>query len=253
MIIKIDIRENELYNECMKHTEQYCNITIEKISIPVGDIILCDSSNNELAIIERKTLSDLACSIKDGRYAEQSFRLNYCELHNHNIYYLIEGNLDHYNQIKSRMDKNSIISSFITISYAKGFSLHKTNNICESAKWVLTFAEKIRKNKLVSHYDSNKDSSKETYANVSSRVKKENITTSNIDIIMLSQIPCVSTTVATAIINKYQNIFNLIQTLKTNTNEIYILTTQTKNGKLRKIPKNSIANILKYLHISENI
>ena len=162
MIIKIDIRENELYNECMKHTEQYCNITIEKISIPVGDIILCDSSNNELAIIERKTLSDLACSIKDGRYAEQSFRLNYCELHNHNIYYLIEGNLDHYNQIKSRMDKNSIISSFITISYAKGFSLHKTNNICESAKWVLTFAEKIRKNKLVSHYDSNKDSSKET-------------------------------------------------------------------------------------------
>ena len=31
------------------------------------------------------------------------------------------------------------------------------------------------------------------------------------------------------------------------------LTTQTKNGKSRKIPKNSITNILKYLHISENI
>ena len=46
-----------------------------------------------IILIERKSLNDLESSIKDGRYSEQSIRLNSSEIHNHNIYYLIEGNI----------------------------------------------------------------------------------------------------------------------------------------------------------------
>ena len=40
-----------------------------------------------LLIIERKSLADLESSIKDGRYENQSYRLDGLPVINHNIYY----------------------------------------------------------------------------------------------------------------------------------------------------------------------
>ena len=88
MLIKIDTREKDLYNLCKLEAE---NVLFETLA--VGDIIIYDDENNEKIIIERKTLYDLAASIKDGRYAEQSFILNNYTMHNHNIIYLIEFSL----------------------------------------------------------------------------------------------------------------------------------------------------------------
>ena len=42
----------------------------------LGDVIICDDDGSERMIIERKTLNDLAASIKDGRYEEQGYRLS---------------------------------------------------------------------------------------------------------------------------------------------------------------------------------
>ena len=55
---------------------------INKLQLPVGDVILEDNSGNTILIFERKTLYDLAASIKDGRYNEQSFRLDKEKMHN---------------------------------------------------------------------------------------------------------------------------------------------------------------------------
>ena len=104
MLIKIDTREKDLYNLCKL---EYNDISFETLDL--GDIIICDENNNEKLIIERKTLYDLASSIKDGRYAEQSYRLNNCELHNHNIVYLIEGNLSMYNPKRGRLEKSALL------------------------------------------------------------------------------------------------------------------------------------------------
>ena len=78
-------------------------------SLPLGDMILLDKEEKEKVIFERKSLYDLAASIKDGRYKEQSFRLNQCNLHNHNIIYIIEGDLEKYNPKKGRIDKKHYI------------------------------------------------------------------------------------------------------------------------------------------------
>ena len=83
MEIKVDYRETDLIAELKK-----TNLQISIENLPIGDIILLDG-NKELLIIERKTLRDLASSLRDGRYAEQSFRLDKHPLHNHNIIYLI--------------------------------------------------------------------------------------------------------------------------------------------------------------------
>ena len=85
MLIKIDYRETDLFNECEKilisasasALSEYKNIKILSCSIPLGDIIICNDDHEqpeEKIIIERKTLNDLAASIRDGRYTEQGFR-----------------------------------------------------------------------------------------------------------------------------------------------------------------------------------
>ena len=76
-------------------------------------------------------------------------------------------------------------------------------------------------------------------------MKKENITKDNIAIIMLSQIPGISHTIATVIMNHVGNsMTKLIQILETNPDEIKEL----KVGeKARKINKSCVESLKKFL------
>ena len=103
-------------------------------------------------MIERKTWKDLAASIRDGRYNEQSFRLNECDIHNHNIIYLIEGDINSYNDKYSRINKRALLSSLVSIQYLKGFSVYKTNNLTETAEWILQMGDKLEREKGASFY-----------------------------------------------------------------------------------------------------
>ena len=75
--------------EMIVTTEVVCNSheggkhVIKKEQLAVGDIILENDKGEVVIIFERKTLYDLAASIRDGRYNEQSFRLNKENIHNH--------------------------------------------------------------------------------------------------------------------------------------------------------------------------
>ena len=93
MIIKIDTREVDLYKLCNQKMIANETVNVVQETLPLGDIVICDKEDKELIVLERKTLRDLAASIVDGRYNEQSFRLNQLNLENHNIIYLIEGNI----------------------------------------------------------------------------------------------------------------------------------------------------------------
>ena len=108
MKLKIDHREQDLIESCkifLQNKESYQGIEIDVVSLPIGDVILCDDNGIEKVIIERKSISDLASSIKDGRYEEQSYRLNGIPHENHNIMYIIEGDLNKISSFKSRIDK----------------------------------------------------------------------------------------------------------------------------------------------------
>ena len=118
-IIKIDCREHDLIPLIKSKFEDSKNIQIETGSLPIGDILFL-KDEKEILIVERKKASDLAASIKDGRYKEQSFRLDGNELPNHNILYLIEGNLN-----TTRMDKTTLMSSIFSLNHYQGFSVWK--------------------------------------------------------------------------------------------------------------------------------
>ena len=96
MKLRIDNREHKLIDLSNDSSYNFIEIT----TLDIGDIHICDDSNNILVIFERKTIPDLLSSIKDGRYSEQSLRLSENNIHNHNIYYLIEGNINKYHNEK---------------------------------------------------------------------------------------------------------------------------------------------------------
>ena len=122
----------------------FSDINIKTEQLSLGDIVICDENENILALIERKTLKDLAASITDGRYAEQGHRLTECDLPNHNIIYLIEGSFQSYAPRPGGIPRTTLVTCMASINHLKGFSLYKTNSLVESGV-VVMFCKKIIK------------------------------------------------------------------------------------------------------------
>jgi len=256
MKIIIDNRENALIPliEQQLNKEQLTNITYETQVLDIGDIHIHDNDNT--LIFERKTVADLAASISDGRYNEQSFRLNSLPIHNHNIYYIIEGSIKSYNSKYSHIKPNTLYSSLFTLSYYKGFSVYKTDDIYETSQLIVRIADKLfRENKNAKKLPYYKDSettqlsenSNNDYVETLKVSKKSFINKNNIAKIMLMQIPNVSINSANIITNKYKTIIDLICALQDNINCLNDLTYNTCTGKSRKISKTCIKNIQLFL------
>ncbi len=254
MFIKIDCRESDvMMNINLLFNQHHHDITTE--SLALGDMILLNNDNEEKIIFERKSLYDLASSIKDGRYSEQSFRLNQYNTHNHNIIYIIEGDMERYNEKKGRIDKKTLYSSLITLNYFKGFSVMRTKNINETCELIINFADKLQKESKRENYygnnnnviESNLQNSEQNYCEVMKKHKKNNITPDNIGEIMLSNIPGVSNKTAITIMKDYSSISKLIKMLETNEMILNDIRIMNDAGISRKISKTAVENIKKFL------
>jgi crossover junction endonuclease MUS81 len=287
MIIKVDTREHELLGKIKNlvlFTPSFKDMKVVTETLPIGDIIISDEKEEKL-IIERKCINDLLSSIKDGRYEEQSYRLNGLNNHNHNIYYLIEGDVNRMmNRFKDNViEKQTIYSAIFSLNYYKGFSVMRTFTIDETALFICNTAYKLKKSDKLPFYknkqnnenvkvenmnnDENvdietitemndkknnmdepeKESSDKDYISVVKKVKKENITEDNIGEIMLCQIPGISSVTAIAIMNKFKTIPNLIKEIDTDGSCLKDISYTNAKGQTRKINKTSITNIVKFL------
>ena len=269
MIVKVDTRESALLQQMQMQTSfipVFKTIQIVSETLPIGDIIINDGTEDKI-IIERKSVNDLLSSIKDGRYEEQSYRLNGLPHHNHNIVYLIEGDMHHFNAFRDRINTQTLYSAMFSINYFKGFSVMRTNNMEETAIMICNMVYKLvngLKSGKTPYYSFNKpadtsetvtvtveatEPSAKDYCSVIKKVKKDNVTPDNIGEIMLCQIPGVSSTTALAILSQFKTLPNLIQLLKENNNCLNDVYTTDANGKKRKISKTTIATIVNFLKI----
>lgn len=215
--------------------------------LDLGDILI-SKDNVDLFILERKTLSDLLASIKDGRYEEQSYRLMHSTpLNNHHIVYIIEGMMS---QLHSPIEKKTVYSAIIRLQAFKGFSVIRTNNVNETCDYVLSLFNKTKKelsngNEIWCTDSENKDHTKD-YCSVIKKVKKENVTRENISEILLCQIPGVNNVSAKAILKHYEDIYELMTRIREDPCCLNSITIESK-GKVRKLAKNISQNIVLYL------
>ena len=282
MIIKVDTRERDLLqqiNQLIINVPIFKTCIIKSETLPIGDVIIADDKEDKL-VIERKSVSDLLASIKDGRYEEQSYRLNGLNHHNHNIIYLIEGDVNRVNRFKpdNATEKLTLYSAMFSLNYHKGFSVFRSFSLEETALIICNMAYKLEKGIATDKKSFYKNTiaipimqpikeentvletvvtenivvteiqeSEKDYVSVIKKIKKENITPDNIGEIMLCQIPGISSVTALAIMEKYMNLPNLIKEIENNNDCLKDITSTNAKGQIRKINKTSIANIVKFL------
>ena len=254
MILYIDNREPDTIIEQLNFLNNSLNITITKKNLDIGDYLIYDEINQKpVILIERKSYNDLLSSIKDGRYNEQSYRLNNYELNNHNIFYLIEGNIN----AQLKQSQKILYSAIFSLNYYKGFSIYYSNNLSDTAKIIFNIISKLikEKNKIPYFLNSNNIFNENTNENANENAnentniitndyvqnikntKKSNINKENILQIMLNQIPGISNVNSSKIISKYNNnLYYLLEQLKFE---------DISNNNENNIPKN-IKEKLKY-------
>lgn len=274
MKIIVDVREPAIYDKLVSllPTDQKHPLEIISKSLHLGDIAVENDNGETIVLFERKSLSDLLASIKDGRYTEQSHRLIHTSnMPLHNIVYIVEGM---YSQLARPTDKQLCISAMTTMFFFKGFSVFRTCSVFETAELIAGMTKKIQKDMLggkmpyfstslsnvsVAQLDNTIPASVEAtieptdiptpekaYCEVVHKIKKDNITPENIGEIILCSIPGISSTSAIEIMKHYSSFANFMEEIKSHPeklNEIYL----TTNGKKRKLGKNIIENIHRFL------
>jgi ERCC4-type nuclease len=220
-------------NLCVDYRERaiLARLKADTKTLILGDACI-EKDGQDIVIIERKTVADLSASICDGRYQEQSFRLLESTLPPHRIVYVIEGSLDSPQSIT----KKALSSAIMSLWFTKGFSVVQTANIDETVEFIEQLFEKTCK----------EPSETKEYVSTLKIKKKDKLTPETVDILMLSQIPNISTVTAKAILHTYTTIFALTTALKENPD---CLTTFTYGEKNRKLAKNVISNLKLFLHV----
>lgn len=286
IVIRLDVREKPLIERVQQNirTIPWCQtLCVQVEALAIGDIVISDkiteTEHHDLVILERKTTADLLASIKDGRYEEQSYRLNGLEHPNHNVFYLIEGEMGEVRRGRpssygSPTDK-MLYSAMFSLNYYKGFSVWRSRDLDETAFIVCHMAHKIHKewNAKTPYYkspcvgeetlngersgtaselpvDDRETSGLGGYSSVIKKVKKDNITPDNIAEIMLCQIPHVSSVTASVIMSRAGGTLgDLIRQWRERPEEFDNLTYTNSKGQVRKIGKNVLSNVKSYLHI----
>ena len=197
----VDNREEKIIQIIQNLDSLNFNFIIKQLNI--GDFQILLDNDDIIHVYERKTLKDLECSIKDGRYKEQKNRL--LELKNNGIkvFYIIEN----FTSISDIKDK-SVLGSIISISLSDDIPCLFTNNYSDT--FLLLKEIMLRVQKDTKKFYEKKELSESI--NITKK-RSDNINKENILIIMLSQIPGISEKVSTIIYNHHNTISSLISKL----------------------------------------
>lgn len=226
----IDSRESVLYKNIFERDlDKYKDfLEIEKQQLELGDIHIC--FRDTILVFERKTISDMLSSIKDGRYKEQKHRL-LSNISPNNITYIIEGD--------NIISKDNILSSvYLHSMYRDDIRITFVKNTEETATFILTLCIKIiencnkfiKKNDEISYIDCCKIKSK----------KISNIDIKTCYLLQLSQIPNISIVIAKNIEKIYPTLRELLKSLDESDNKEELLC------KIDKIGKEKANKILTY-------
>lgn len=236
---------------------------MEEGRLDIGDVLI-----NDEILIERKTLADLLASLKDGRYEEQSYRLQQqSRISPHNIWYMLEGNpLMIYNE----QSQQSIYTAMVSLNVTKGFSVIRNASVNESALFLFHAMQKLTKEKekerkrggappVGTMENGAEDDLDEEFGYVKAcssqnKRKQEFVTPENIDMLMLCQIPLIKDQTAKSILDHFGTIWEMTRRYALHGDEIFQdLRIRQSTGKKVKLSESIQTNLKKYIFASSNL
>jgi crossover junction endonuclease MUS81 len=182
----IDIRETKL-KELLKDKG------FESKPLDIGDvqIVIGNDERQKTILFERKTISDLESSIKDGRWREQKTR---CLASGFHIFYIIENwnaNLMKTNQMVTSAVINVLLNGPIKVIF--------TNNVADTALFLMSIQDRINKNPQ-KYFEEQNELCYENCMSIKQK-KKDNITKRHILLQQICAFPGISMKKATVIVD----------------------------------------------------
>jgi crossover junction endonuclease MUS81 len=228
LILKIDYREHALIDSLTKRA----NIKFEVIPLDVGDIEFV--SDHTRIIIERKTEGDLNSSIKDGRWREQKERLDKLKdiQPETQVVFLVE-QIEYSKRamIDFKLIKGAILNTVFRDKYQVFFT--------ECVEDTVEYIEMLYKKVGANEFNKQRGSSLQ----IESGALKKKLDKSDYVTLVLSAIPRVSSDIAKKIVEKYENIDNILTVFKEDGKEALA---EIQLGK-RKLGKKLSSDIFEYL------
>ena len=210
MELIIDAREIRLIDQLKSETlKDFCSETEFKIeNLDVGDLLFKQNGKPK-CVIERKSLTDYAESIKTNRLTNQTIRLDAFRKENPGLIVIIlfESTPLATDQRINGISRDAIYTSLICKVLRNKFYLIKSNDISDSALWISKIFTKLPLF-INKQFEYNNNSYLKSTIQV---VKKENNNPKLCFINQLCQIPDVSTDTAKAIQKHYKNMPTLIR------------------------------------------
>lgn len=213
----------------------------------IGDVVI-KVKDTPLIVMERKTLSDLAASIKDGRYRNQKLKM--LETYESSVvYYIIEGTFDFVETdvMLNGISKKAIISCVVNTMIRDNIKVFVTKNVKETFQLIQSIFLRVQKEP--EKYLKTSDDPK-----VNVFVQKGKGTLSKEDCYrnQLCQIPDVSLKTASAIVKQYPSFKEMLAALSSldDLEKLKLLKeirTEDNNGKQRRISEKVAKNIIEYI------
>lgn len=241
----VDNRETKL-KELLCNNLDTINVTYENLQF--GDFIFKIDSI-PIIVIERKTINDLASSIKDNRFLNQKNAL----LSNNDrktIYYIIEGdmNFQESSMMNAGISMNALQSCVLNTMIRDDIKVIITKDIDDTAALLRAIAMRLEKN-------PDKYTSTESLLLTEPIITKYKASMLGKDKFfenVLLQIPGISIKTAKSLVDKFESLDKLYSTMKEKTinekiNILSLITTQDNKGKTRKISSTVVKNIVDYI------
>jgi ERCC4-type nuclease len=250
MEVIIDNRETKI-KEYFSSQINYVDI-FKYENLDIGDIVI--KYNGEVKyIFERKTIRDLADSIKDNRYHEQKQRMKFSSSSDVKISYIFEYFINYDSLVPdiqiSNLRGDIVLSAILNTTLRDNYGIFLTRNTDETIYIIENIIYRMLKDP--SKYFIKTEKVDDTY--LLKRRKKDNITRDNIFLLYLSQIPGVSKSIGTHLAKLYKTMsefilyLNTIENYDDKINYIANISVDIKNDKKRKIGKKIASRIIEFL------
>tara|TARA_B100000941_G_C28389772_1_gene491988 strand:- start:24 stop:779 length:756 start_codon:yes stop_codon:yes gene_type:complete len=250
MEVVIDNRETKI-KEYFSSLVNYVDV-FKYENLDIGDIVIKYNGVVKY-IFERKTLRDLADSIKDNRYHEQKQRMKFSSSSDVKISYIFEYFIN-YDSLEpdiqiSNLRGDVVLSAILNTTLRDNYGIFLTKDTRETIYVLENIIYRMLKDPT--KYFNKTDKIDNTY--LLKRRKKDNITRENIFLLYLSQIPGVSKSIGTQLSKMYKTMSEFILYLNTfenyddKINYVANINVDIKNDKKRKIGKKTATKIIELL------